>query len=63
MMPMSEKPIREPDEIRMDCARKLATVQISGVFSAFLGGLLGDGWTSTRIEDARITSDPKGDKL
>jgi hypothetical protein len=62
-MPMIEKQIREPDEIRNDCARKLASAEISGMFSAFLGHLPGDGWTTTHIEDAQVTSDPKGNNL
>lgn len=54
---MSEKPIREPDEIRKDCARKLAEVQISGMFSAILGCLLGEDWAEPRIEELQITPD------
>jgi hypothetical protein len=46
-MSMSEQPIREPDEIRRDCARKLASVEISGMFSAILGCLLGEDWATT----------------
>lgn len=54
---MSEKPIREPDEIRIDCAQKLAAVEISGMFSAILGCLLGKDWSKPRIEELRITPD------
>lgn len=54
---MSEQPIREPDEIRKDCARKLASVEISGMFSAILGCLLGEDWATPRIEELRITPD------
>ena len=57
MMPMSEKPIREPDEIRKDCARKLASVEVSDMFSAILGSLLGEDWAKPRIEEMRITPD------
>lgn len=57
MMPMSEKPIREPDEIRKGCARKLASVEISDMFSAILGCLLGEDWAKPRIEEMRITPD------
>ena len=56
-MSMSEQPIREPDEIRRDCARKLASVEISGMFSAILGSLLGEDWATPRIEELRITPD------
>lgn len=55
--PMSEKPIREPNEIRNDCARKLAEVEISGMFSAILGCLLNEDWAKPRIEEMRITPD------
>ena len=34
-------PIREPDHIRQDCARKLRVVQVSDHFQAILGCLLG----------------------
>lgn len=54
---MSEMPIREPHEIRKDCARKLASVQISDMFSAILGSLLGEDWAKPRIEELRITPD------
>lgn len=54
---MSEKPIREPDDIRRDCARKLASVEISSMFSAILGGLLGEDWSTPKIEELRITPD------
>lgn len=49
---MSELPIREPDDIRLDCARKLAAVETSGMFSAILGGLLGEDLEYTK--DRRI---------
>jgi hypothetical protein len=54
---MSEQPIREPDDIRRDCARKLASVEISGMFSAILGCLLGKDWSTPHIEELRITPD------
>lgn len=54
---MSDKPIREPNEIRTDCARKLAEVQISGMFSAILGCLLDEDWAEPRIEELQITPD------
>jgi hypothetical protein len=37
---MPEPPIREPDQIRQSCARKLRAVQISDHFQAILGCLL-----------------------
>lgn len=38
---MSERTIREPDQIRRDRARKLRGVQVSDHFQAILGCLLG----------------------
>lgn len=35
-------PIREPDQIRLDCIRKLLAVQVSDKFQAILGCLLGE---------------------
>jgi hypothetical protein len=49
--------IREPDQIRQDCARKLRTVQISPHFQAILGCLLGEGWTSPRMIEMKIMRD------
>jgi hypothetical protein len=57
MIQMTEKPIREPEDIRKDCARKLASVEISGMFSAILGCLLSEDWAKPRIEEMRITPD------
>ena len=54
---MSEQPIREPDEIRKDCARKVRSVEISGMFSAILGSLLSEDWSTPHIEELRITPD------
>jgi hypothetical protein len=50
-------PIREPDQIRRDCARKLRPVQISDHFQAILGCLLGEDWTTPRLEEMVITPD------
>jgi len=44
-----DKPIREPDQIRQDCARKLRAVQVSTHFQAILGCLLGEDWTTPRL--------------
>ena len=50
-------PIREPDQIRQDCARKLRAVQVSDHFQAILGFLLGENWTTPRLVEMVITSD------
>jgi len=54
---MTDNTIREPDQIRCDCARKLKSVEVSGMFSAILGCLLGEDWSKPRIEELRITPD------
>jgi hypothetical protein len=52
-----DTPIREPDQIRQDCARKLRAVQISDHFQAILGCLLGEDWTTPRLVEMVITPD------
>jgi len=37
-------PIREPDQIRQECARELWAVQVRDDFRAILGCLLGEEW-------------------
>ena len=54
---MSEPNIREPEEIRRDCARKLRAVQVSEHFQAILGCLLGENWTTPRLVEMVITLD------
>jgi len=49
--------IREPDQIRHDCARKLRAVQVSEHFQAILGCLLGEDWTTPRLLEMVITPD------
>lgn len=50
-------PIREPDQIRQDCARKLRAVKVSDHFQAILGCLLGEDWTTPRLIEMVITTD------
>ena len=57
-MTPNDLPIREPDQIRIDCAKKLTTVQISDYFLAILGCLLGEDWTTPRLLEMMIL--PKG---
>lgn len=54
---MTEPTIREPEEIRRDCARKLRAVQVSDHFQAILGCLLGEDWTTPRLVEMVITPD------
>ena len=50
-------PIREPDQIRQDCARKLRVVEVSDHFQAILRCLLGEDWTTPRLVEMVITPD------
>src|SRR4051794_39500685 len=54
---MSEPTIREPEEIRRDCARKLRAVQVSNHFQAILGCLLSEDWTTPHLVEMVITPD------
>ena len=54
---MDNTPIREPDQIRQSCARKLRAVQVSDHFQAILGCLLGEDWTTPRLVEMVITPD------
>ena len=52
-----DSPIREPDEIRIGCAKKLKAIQVSDHFQAILGCLLGEDWTTPRLIEMVITPD------
>ena len=54
---MPDESIREPEEIRLDSARKLSSVQVSPHFQAILGCLLGEDWTTPRLVEMVITPD------
>ena len=54
---MTDLPIREPDQIRQDAARKLRQVQASSHFRAILGCLLGKDWTTPSLHEMMITID------
>ena len=56
-MTTDDHPIREPDQIRHDCARKLRAVEVSDHFQAILGCLLGEDWTTPRLIEMVITPD------
>ncbi len=49
--------LREPEDIRQDCARKLRAVQVSDHFQAILGCLLEEDWTTPRLVEMVITPD------
>jgi hypothetical protein len=54
---MSESAIREPNEIRESCARKVEAVEVSDHFQAILECLLGEDWTTPRLIEMAITPD------
>ncbi len=41
---MTEPALREPEQIRQECVRKLRPIETSGMFTAILGCLLGEDW-------------------
>ena len=49
--------MREPHEIRADCATKLEPVEVSVMFKAILACLLGEQWTTPHIEELYLTPD------
>src|SRR5712672_2052378 len=54
---MADHPLREPNQIRADCARKLKPIETGGMFTAMLAALLDEDWTKPKIEELLITSD------
>lgn len=54
---MSEPPIREPDDIRRSCADKLRQVEVSDHFTAILGCLLGEDWSTPRLVEMVLGTD------
>jgi hypothetical protein len=54
---MPDQPAREPDQIRADCSRKLKPIETGGMFTAILGALLDEDWTTPKIEELVIRSD------
>ena len=54
---MTDHPIREPDEIRLSCSKKLRAVEVSPHFQAILGCLLSEDWTTPRLVEMVITPD------
>jgi hypothetical protein len=49
--------MREPNQIRNDCATKLREAQVSDRLQGILGCLLGEDWTSSRLVEMVVTSD------
>ncbi|MGA2618051.1 MAG: hypothetical protein ABSF26_10610 [Thermoguttaceae bacterium] len=52
---MADPALREPEQIRQDCARKLRPIETSGMFTAILGCLLREDWAEPRIEQLILT--------
>lgn len=51
-------PIREPEQIRRDVARKVKLVQVSDQFTAILACLVGEkGWTTPELAELVATPD------
>jgi hypothetical protein len=56
-MTPSDPAIREPDQIRRDCVRKVRGLQVSDHFRAIPGCLQGEDWTTPRLVEMVITPD------
>ena len=54
---MTDHPPREPSQIRADCAQKLKPIDTGVMFTAILGALLDESWTTPKIEELFITWD------
>ena len=52
-----DTPIREPNQIRFDCARKRRVLQVSDHFQSIHGCLTGEDWTTPRLIEMVITPD------
>ena len=57
VIPRADHPLREPNQIRTDCSRKLKPIETGGTFRAILAALLDEDWTTPKIEELFITSD------
>jgi hypothetical protein len=53
----TDLPIRQPEDIRRGCDRKLWAVQVSDHFQAILSCLLGENWTTPWLVERVITPD------
>ncbi len=54
---MTEPVLREPEQIRQDCAAKFRPEMSGGAFCAILGYLLREDWGEPRIEDIIVSDD------
>ncbi len=56
-MTTDDLPLRDPEQIRRACVRKLRAVEVSEHFQAVLGCLLGEDWTTPRLAEMVVTPD------
>jgi hypothetical protein len=54
---MTDHPLREPNQIRAECVRKLKPIETGIMFTAVLAALVDEEWTTPKIEELVITSD------
>jgi hypothetical protein len=54
---MIQNRFRMPEQIRRNCALKLRPIEKSGTFTAILGTLLDEDWTTPNVRELRITRD------
>jgi hypothetical protein len=54
---ITDQPIREPGQLRQDCARKLRAAPVTHHFQAIFGCRLAKDWTSPRLFEMVVTSD------
>ena len=54
-MTPNDTPIREPNQIRQNCASMVRSVQVSDHFRAILGCRLDEDWTTHRLVEMVIT--------
>src|SRR3954454_6788370 len=57
VVPMDDKSLRETAEIRASCAQKIHAVETSSMFTAILGCLLGEDWSTPRIDGLYLSPD------
>jgi hypothetical protein len=54
---MADHSLREPNQIRADCARKLKPIETGDMFTAIFAALFNEDWTTPKIEELFITWD------
>jgi hypothetical protein len=45
---MADEPLREPDQVRADCARKPKPIETGEMFTAILAAVLDEDWTTLK---------------